>query len=124
MGASQDTIVFNSCVSSSNLTALTRFLLPPERAYFYLCGRCEAYFLEYSLSTLHSLVDCPGPCTKHVFSEVDRLLRWPAQFLLCLPACTFLGLVGDVASTTLLFLIRLAQLVSDLMMILEGVPTY
>ena len=69
-----DTMLFTSFISLSNLTHLTRFLLLPERAYFYLLGRCMAYLSEYSLINLRSSVECLGPFTKHVFHCLDDRL--------------------------------------------------
>ena len=60
------------------LDGLARIFIASAAGFFSLCGRCAAYFLEYYLSTLHSYVEFPVPCTKYVFAPVGRSLGWPA----------------------------------------------
>ena len=110
---------FTFSVAPSKLTVLPRFLLPPERASLSLCGRCAAYLVEFSFSTLHSFVECPGPCNKHSFPLVGQLLGWPAFSFLHLPARPVSGLVGEADSHTFRFLPLLARLASVLIGVLE-----
>ena len=93
IGTSWDTMMFTSSVLPSNLTDLPRFWLPPERAYFWVLY--TAYFLEYSLITLHSSIYCPGSCTNHLLPLVGRSPRWTAYFSLRFPERPFSGLVGE-----------------------------
>ena len=58
-------LVYLTLLSSS--TDSPWFVLSLEQASLSLWGRCAAYFLEYSLSTLHYSEECLGPCNKHVF---------------------------------------------------------
>ena len=95
-------VIGSSC--SMMLASLTLMLdsevllnpvFPPGWASLSLYGRCTAYFLEYSFSTLHSSEECTGPCNKHVLSApVVLSLVETSFFVFQLPARTFLRLVG------------------------------
>ena len=65
-----------SCALNLKLTDFLCLYLPLTR--YFSCGCWAAYFYEYNLRTLHSYLECIGPCNKHVFPPVGTLLRWPA----------------------------------------------
>ena len=76
-------MILTSLTLLSKLTNLSHFFLPPDRAFLSLCGRCAAYFLEYSLSTLHSSKECPGWYNKHVFLHWLSACSKRLNFLSC-----------------------------------------
>ena len=125
IGSPLFTMVLNYWVLLSNLMALPRLGLPPERASIGLLVCCAEYFSEQTLSTLHSSEGFPGPCNNHVFfAPVDALIGWPTFFVLRLPSRPFLGLVGEVASPPYRFLRWPSRLDSTLVGILEGFPPF
>ena len=87
-----------SCKLNLNLIFFPHSSLPIARDL--LCEHWAGYFSEYSQSTLHSSVECLGPCNKHVLSPVSTLLRWPSYFLHFLER-PLSGLIGEVDSTPL-----------------------
>ena len=116
-------IVLTSWVLSLKSTSLPRLGLMPERASVGLWGFCTAYFSEYTLSTLHSHEEFPGPCNKHVFfATVDALLVWPAFSVSRLLARPFSGLLGETVYPHFLFLTCLSRLASVLVVFYKVFP--
>ena len=113
IGSSRYTMVLTSCGVPSNLMVLPRFVLPPDQACWW--GWCLVSFLDYSLITLHSFIEFPGPCNKHVyFAPTSPFLGWPEWFFLRLPKRRFFRLVGKAASLPLQYLPLLTRLDSAL----------
>ena len=95
-------MVFTSCVLPSNLTNLPHLGLPSGRDYFW-CGLWATYFSGHSLSNLHSSVECPGPCNKHVFFTGSIIARRDCNFCPVLYRAAIIGVGGRGGFSSLFF---------------------
>ena len=124
MLSSRDFMLLTTCVALLNSAVLAHLLLL-EQASFSFNGRYALWLLNYSLSTLHSSKEFPGPYNMHVFfAPVNTSLRWLASFSLLFPAQPFLGLYGEADPPPFCFLQELARSALGRWVCLKDAPTY